>query len=139
LQVSLKHLRRVVENTCRKFSCDYVLLFGSQARGDRKDYSDIDLAVTFTGVRNHLSEASSLAFQLEESLGRKVDVLPLNIADSVIKYEVFSHGILLYCKDYARYLDDHVNAVDEYLDFQPRFERFYRKTLRELKDASSRG
>ncbi len=137
--MNLEKLRRIVEKICSKANCVYAILFGSYANGKIKDYSDIDLAVYFSDVKNdYVDTALNLAFKLEEALGRKVDVIPLNIADSIIKYEVFTHGILLYCTNHTKYFDDHVNAIDEYLDFKPCFERFYRKNLRELKNATTR-
>lgn len=137
--LDLKNLTKIVKDVCGKANCVYVLLFGSYANGKIKNYSDVDLAVYFSDVKSdYVNIALDLAIKLEEVLGRGVDVIPLNIADSIIKYEVFSKGILLYCINYAKYFDDYVNAIDEYLDFKPCFERFYRKSLRELKNAVTR-
>jgi hypothetical protein len=40
--------------------------------------------------------------------------------------------------DKGRYMDDFVNAVDEYLDFKYHFDKFYEKTW-EIESAVSRG
>lgn len=80
-----------------------------------------------------------MAFTMEEELGISVDVVPLNIADTILKYEVYSQGILLFYTDYDEYMDDYVNAIDEYLDFEQTFTRFYESTVREIRNACARG
>lgn len=129
----------MVSEACERLGCAYVVLFGSQATGEARVYSDVDLAVRFIDGRDCMERCLDLACRLEESLGIRVDVVAIDMADSLLKYEVFSRGKLLYCRDRDRYLDDRVNAIDEYLDFKPVFERFYRRTVREIRSAISRG
>ncbi len=50
-------------------------LFGSHARGDERDDSDIDLIVEFDAGRKSYDNFIELCFFLEELLGRKVDLL----------------------------------------------------------------
>ncbi|MEM0452798.1 MAG: nucleotidyltransferase domain-containing protein [Ignisphaera sp.] len=136
--LTLDKIRETVIRLCEASDCIYVLLFGSRARGDVKDYSDVDIAVKFSDAENSIDKALDLMSAIEEELGVSVDVVPLNVADTIIKYEAYSQGILLFCKDYERYIDDYVNAIDEYLDFEPIFNRFYQETLKEIRDAASR-
>jgi predicted nucleotidyltransferase len=49
-------------------------IFGSVARGEATGDSDIDLLIEFEG-RKSLLDLAGLKIELEESLGRKVDVL----------------------------------------------------------------
>jgi hypothetical protein len=35
-------------------------------------------------------------------------------------------------------MDDHVNAIDEYLDFEYVFNKFYERTVKEIRDAATR-
>ena len=51
-----------------------VRVFGSVARGEAREDSDIDLLVEFAPGRTLLDQAA-LALDLQELLGRKVDVL----------------------------------------------------------------
>lgn len=67
-----------------------------------------------------------------------MDVVPLNVGDTILKYEVYSKGILIFCSDESRFMDDKINAIDMYLDFSHHFEKFYRKTAREIADAVAR-
>ena len=138
MELSLSELRRAVEAQCRRRNCAYALLFGSVARGEARPYSDVDVAVKF---RERLSpveyamETADMALCLEEELGVSVDVVAINAADSLLKYEVFSSGVLLYCEDLDEYVDDLINSVDEWLDFSYHFNKFYERVLSEMRDA----
>ncbi|MEM2982388.1 MAG: nucleotidyltransferase domain-containing protein [Candidatus Bathyarchaeia archaeon] len=135
----MERLREVVAQACRKTDCLYALMFGSQARGDAKVYSDLDMTVMFKSPGGCVDKAMGIAFDIEEEMGVRVDVVPLNVADTILRYEAYSQGELLYCLDKGRYLDDFINAIDEYLDFSYHFNKFYEKTLREMGCAVARG
>lgn len=124
-----------LEELYAKYGFLYVILFGSYATGHAKSYSDLDLAIMFESEAGCLSKALDVAMDLEEDIGVKVDVVPLNIADTILKYEAYSGGVLLFCSDRARFIDDKINAIDEYLDFSYHFEKFYRRTVEEIVDA----
>jgi predicted nucleotidyltransferase len=61
-------------NICRQNDVNFVGLFGSMARGDATDQSDIDLLVKFAG-RKSLLALVKLERELTTAMGRKVDVL----------------------------------------------------------------
>ena len=50
-------------------------LFGSYARGEQRDDSDIDLLVEFDEGKKSYDNFMDLCFFLEELLGKKVDLL----------------------------------------------------------------
>ena len=50
-------------------------LFGSHARGEEREGSDIDLIVEFTDGEKNYDNFIELCFFLEDLLGRKVDLL----------------------------------------------------------------
>jgi predicted nucleotidyltransferase len=137
--LSLGEIREAVVGASGSLDCVYVLLFGSRAAGSAKGYSDVDVAVKFMNSNNSLDKALNLMSDVEALLGVHVDVIPLNIADTIVKYEAYSGGIILFCRDYDRYMDDFINAVDEYLDFEYVFNMFYEITVKEIRDACSGG
>ncbi|MFH1564837.1 MAG: nucleotidyltransferase family protein [bacterium] len=49
-------------------------VFGSAARGEMKKNSDIDILIKYRGKRS-LLDLIRLEFELEEKLGRKIDLL----------------------------------------------------------------
>jgi predicted nucleotidyltransferase len=137
--LNLERLKEVVVKASGKTDCLYALMFGSHARGDARVYSDLDIAVMFKSSEDCVGKALEIAFDIEEEIGVRVEVVPLNEADTILRFEAYSQGKLLYCVDKGRYMDDFVNSVDEYLDFKYHFDKFYEKTLREIESAVSRG
>ncbi len=136
--LSIDEIRNAVIEVCESEECVYALLFGSLARGTFKEYSDIDIAIKFKKGDDYLNKTLRIMSKLSIKLNIDVDVIPLNICDTIIKYEIYSNGILLFCKDYNEYMDDHVNAIDEYLDFEYVFNKFYERTVKEIRDAATR-
>ncbi|MGC8577342.1 MAG: type VII toxin-antitoxin system MntA family adenylyltransferase antitoxin [Thermoproteota archaeon] len=136
--LSLERIRKAVVKACGGFDCVYVLFFGSRATGNARDYSDVDVAVKFKDSKNCLKKALDFMSLVEEELGVHVDVVPLNIADTIVKYEVYNQGIILFCVNNDKYMDDYINAIDEYLDFEHSFNRFYELTIKEIKNACAR-
>ena len=59
---------------CQKHGIRRLSLFGSRLKGTARDDSDIDLLVEFEPGRSLLDHAA-LVLELEELLGRKVDVV----------------------------------------------------------------
>jgi predicted nucleotidyltransferase len=59
---------------CRQNDVAMVGIFGSHAKGEAKDQSDIDLLIRFS-KRKSLLKIVALERQLSEALGKKVDLL----------------------------------------------------------------
>ncbi len=128
-------LKEISIDLARRYNISYILLFGSYARGDYKGYSDIDIAVKFPSGwsdEEYIMKAGELALDLSEELDVRVDVVPVNIADSILKYEIYSSGQLVYSSNMDEYYDDMVNAIDEYLDFKEHFEKHYKRILSDI-------
>jgi hypothetical protein len=70
----LRERREEILRIAAKHGARNVRVFGSAARGEAGDESDIDLLVGFEPGRTLLDQAS-LVVELEELLGRKVDVV----------------------------------------------------------------
>jgi predicted nucleotidyltransferase len=76
---------------CRRHQVRELSVFGSAARGDMRQDSDIDLLVEFLpGAQIGLLEHAGLMLELAQLLGRKVDLvskrgLKARIRDSIIR------------------------------------------------------
>jgi len=70
----LKARRDQILNLCAKYGASNVRVFGSVARGEADESSDIDLIVDFDPERSPLDHAA-LWLELQELVGVKVDVV----------------------------------------------------------------
>jgi len=66
-------IERLIE-LCRQSGVVQIAIFGSMARGEANQQSDIDLVVKFSKPIS-LLRVTALERQLSEALGRKVDLL----------------------------------------------------------------
>ena len=80
---------------CRKNDVNFVGLFGSMARGDSNDQSDIDLLIKFAG-RKSLLAMVRLERELNNAMGRKVDVLTEASLNPHIREEVLRELQVIY-------------------------------------------
>lgn len=76
------------------------VLYGSHARGEATEHSDIDLAVVFNETLSSVEKTRArlaLIERLSMSLGTDaVDVTPLTQAPTSLQREIYQDGILLY-------------------------------------------
>ena len=63
------------ESQLRQFGVKRCGLFGSFARGEQTEHSDVDILVEFEEERKTFDNFMGLAFFLEDLFGRKVDLL----------------------------------------------------------------
>lgn len=74
-----------------------VFLFGSLATGRANDESDCDLGVLLGGAAPAVDAAFAIRLQLEEQLGRRVDLVLLDSASPILVMQVLRHGRLVAC------------------------------------------
>lgn len=87
-------LRSVTEESLLRYKAQIRGIFGSVARGDESDESDIDVLVDFT-EKADLFDFVGLALFLEEKLHRKVDVVPSDTIKSEIRNSVMKEAIYI--------------------------------------------
>lgn len=93
--MTLDYIKRVAVPACREFNVRRLDAFGSTARGDDSEASDIDLLVEFKEPETHLSRRFfGLLHSLEDALGRDIDLVTLRglrnpyFRDRVLKEKV---------------------------------------------------
>ena len=128
LIVSLESLGRSHHPICALY------LFGSQATGKQGPLSDVDVAVLLDEKK--ASPKRFFRFRLDliaaaTGVCRRpdVDVVILNEATPVLKYEVVRAGRLVYERDRPARIEFEARAVQHYLDLEP----FYRVSRTYLK------
>lgn len=90
----LRRRRRAVIAAAARRGATNVRVFGSVARGDDTDSSDVDLLVDI-GSEVGLVTLVALERELEEILGRKVDVVPADSVKPALVSEVLAQAIPL--------------------------------------------
>ena len=94
LEALLKAKRDEILRICAKYGARNVRVFGSVARGDADEHSDIDLLVEFDTERSLLDHAG-LWLELQELLGVKVDVVSERGLKTRIRERVLQEAIPL--------------------------------------------
>lgn len=82
---------------CRRFQVLELMVFGSLARGDGRDDSDVDLLVTFApSAIVTLFTLVELQSELAKLLRRSVDLVPKDGLKAAIRDEVLADAKTLY-------------------------------------------
>ena len=91
---TISEIQAVVECLAKKYGAQRVYLFGSYARGDMTDQSDIDLRIDKGSIRG-LAFAGLLG-DLEDALGTHVDLISTAGMDDDFLREIQKDEVLLY-------------------------------------------
>lgn len=111
-------------------SIDVAYLFGSEARGRSRAGSDIDIAILLNNVllpESRLDFRLKIAEKLNKLFGREVDIVILNTAGSLLKYQVARDGKLLCERKKGIAKKFRLNAIKEYFDYLPIFNFHYER------------
>lgn len=92
---TIEEIKAVVEPIARKYGVDRVYLFGSYARGDVTENSDIDLRVD-KGSLKGMFALCGLYTEIEEALQTKVDVLTTGSLEEEFLHKIRKEEVLLY-------------------------------------------
>jgi uncharacterized protein len=104
-------------------------LFGSSVKGKTKKSSDIDVALLLNEKK--ISGFSILDFitAMEKNIGRKADVVILNTADEVLKYEVRRQGKLIFERSVEYRKQFEVKSRKSFEDFLYLHKRYIKSVL----------
>ena len=90
----VRAMREAISRTAAAFGASHVRLFGSVARGDDRDDSDVDLLVTLEPGRT-LLDLARLEEQLEKLLGRRVDVVTEKALQEPVRAAALREAVLV--------------------------------------------
>jgi len=84
-----------VEEICRRNDIDTLLLFGSVARSEETEESDVDLLVRFARPKS-LLDLVRIEREFSEALGRKVDLLTEGALSPYLRERILGEAAVLY-------------------------------------------
>ncbi len=77
MKMELKEMEDKIIPVLKSYDVKRAAIFGSYVRGEQEEGSDLDILVEFKGEKS-LLDLVGLKIELEEVLGRNVDVLTYN-------------------------------------------------------------
>ena len=93
--LNIEDIRKAVTPVAEKYGVKRVFLFGSYARGDNTDKSDIDLRIDKGKLRT-LWQLSGFRLDVQDNVGRKVDVVTTLSLDVEFLCEITKEELLIY-------------------------------------------
>lgn len=105
--------KQLIELILLKVNVDFIILFGSFAKGTNRPDSDIDLAY-FSKEPLSSYERFLLASELAEISGREIDLIDLKEIDTVFTMQIFSQGIPIYIQDENEFTRQKMRAYSMY-------------------------
>lgn len=90
----ISEIKNIVVTFGKQYGAERIFLFGSYARGEADENSDIDLRIDRGDVRG--LQMAALLVDIEDALGKKVDLLSTKCLDETFLKSIGKDEILLY-------------------------------------------
>jgi predicted nucleotidyltransferase len=116
--VNSLNINPVIDELCTKKNIIALILFGSVARGQSRQFSDIDLCII---TRTDIAESERVDI-LSYGSG-KIDVSLFHDLPLTIRFRILKEGKILFCNDYLYLHRITAATVREYLDCAPLIRR----------------
>ncbi len=129
--MNIDEYKPAIETLARKYGLDFVVLFGSRARGRTHRESDIDIAVISRGAVDRARLSMDFAEIFKQG---NTEVINLANASPTLMYSVSRDGKLLYEKEPGAYLAWRVYAAKIWMDTEW-FRRLRDRKLVQWSDA----
>src|SRR5690625_2226956 len=91
----------------------FIILFGSYAKNNARSSSNLDIAY-FTEEKVTDYNRFIIAQQLANQLKKEVDLVDIKRIDIVFAAQIFSTGVLIYCKDKNEFIKQRMKALSMY-------------------------
>jgi predicted nucleotidyltransferase len=101
---------------------EIAFLFGSAAAGKLRDNSDADIALLLRhvpGAQKRLDFRLDVAGKISELTERETDIVVLNTAGSLLKYQTARNGKLIFERHKGLAKKFRLAAINEYFDYLP--------------------
>lgn len=95
METRIEEIASLIKPILLSFEIKRASLFGSFAKGNDTETSDVDLLVEF-GEGKSLFDLIRLEMKIEEVLNRKVDVITFNSIHPYLKESILSEQVVIY-------------------------------------------
>ncbi|MDR7871149.1 MAG: nucleotidyltransferase domain-containing protein [Tissierellaceae bacterium] len=117
----------------------FAYIFGSYAQGKMRLNSDIDIAI-YLSQKIDVDKYIDIKMQLTEVCKTEVDLIILNDATPLLKYEIYKNNILLFTRDKDTETRYKVKTLFEFNDMKRYLNLTYDSTIERLrKEVESNG
>ena len=110
----------------------FAYIFGSFVTGTYRNDSDIDLAI-FINENISFDEYMEIKMKLTEVCKKEIDLIILNSATTLLKFEIYKNHILLFTRDKNKESGFKVRTLFEYNDMKRYLDLSYESTIERLK------
>ena len=110
----------------------FAYIFGSYAQGKIRVDSDIDIAI-YLEKKIDIETYLEIKMYLSETCKREIDLIILNDATPLLKYEIYKKSILLFTRDRTIETSYKVKTLFEYNDIKRYLDLSYDRTIDRLK------
>lgn len=107
-------LEQITDTINKHIPTDFIILFGSFAKGNMREDSDIDLAY-FSKQTLSSYERFLLAGEIATITGREVDLIDIRQVDTILTMQIFSEGKVIYMKNENEYTKQQMRAYSMYV------------------------
>lgn len=115
---------RAAQKVFPDFDVVAAYLYGSYARGEEHEGSDVDVAVYFENYDIDKLLRVGRRMREEADVSREIDVRALNRSDPMFSFEVIREGELVYEADPAKRVDVEQAIERRYHDMKPLVEEY---------------
>ncbi len=137
-QAAFSYDKEKIADVSQRYGLRFVILFGSYAREEEKDTSDVDVAV----LAEHKPDAElfGILFSAFSEIfpHKEIDVRFLNNPDLLFRFQVVKDGVLLYGdkKEYEAYYRYSIKSyVDDGRKYFPFRDQLLREQQQKLEEA----
>jgi len=128
----VKHMEKIIEYLSHEKPIIAAYLFGSTAKGNATEKSDIDLGILLKDDFDLLANFDyklRLMGELKDITGRPVDVVFINRADPILQHEIRKHGKVIFERDRIKRITYEIKARKSYFDFLPMHKKYMERML----------
>lgn len=94
--MDIQDIKNKIVSICRKYKIEHMYLFGSQARNNAKNDSDVDFFLDRPGAIKSIITLSGFRLDLEEVLGKEVDIITALDKNSIFGRKVQKDMVSVY-------------------------------------------